>query len=303
MTALTDLYKGRLIKRASRASVATAVILLIAKFVVWMSTGSVSILATFMDSMLDGFTSLINLVAVSIALRPADEDHQFGHGKAEQLAALAQSAFIAGSGLFLILHALESIQGEVPPLENSQAAISVMVFSTVLTLVLVFYQAYVVRKTGSLAIESDAMHYRMDLLTNLGVILALVLSQAGFVLADPVIGMIIALYMIVSVGQIAWRAIQMLMDRALDDGSEETVTTIARSMPQVLDIHNLRTRLSGITPVIQFDLDLDGRLTLEQAHCIGKEVKNQILAELPSADITIHLDPMSVEEMRARRLL
>ncbi len=290
MVSLKEQSKAVLIKRASRASVVTAVVLLIIKLGVWLLSGSVSILATFMDSLLDAFVSIINLVAISIALRPADKDHHFGHGKAEQLAALAQSAFIAGSGLFLILHAVVDIRTN-GTVEHNSLALVVMGFSIAVTLLLISYQQYVVRKTGSLAIASDAMHYRMDLLTNLGVVLALVLTASGFPLADPVIGIIIAVYMIVSVGKIAWQAIQLLMDHTLDDESNEMIQNIALATDQVQGIHNLRTRMSGITPVIQFDLDLDGTLSLDKAHAIGKHVKNGILEQLPGADITIHLDP------------
>ncbi len=290
MSSLSEQSKAVLMRRASRASVATAVVLLSIKLGVWLLSGSVSILATFMDSMLDAFASIINLVAVSIALRPADKDHHFGHGKAEQLAALAQSAFIAGSGLFLILHAVGGIRTKASVAHN-ELALVVMAFSIGVTLLLVCYQHYVVRKTGSLAIASDAMHYRMDILTNLGVVAALLLTAAGFPLADPVIGIIIAVYMIVSVGKIAWQAIQLLMDKAMDEDSNAMIQNIALATNQVMGIHKLRTRMSGITPVIQFDLDLDGTLSLDAAHAIGKEVKHRILEQLPEADITIHLDP------------
>ena len=290
MQELNEQQKATLLKRASTASVATAGVLLLAKLVAWGMTGSVSILATFMDSLLDAFASIINLVAVSIALKPADDDHHYGHGKAEQLAALAQSAFIAGSGLFLVLHAVDGIRNGTV-IENNQIALSVMAFSMALTMGLVMYQNYVVKQTGSLAIQTDSMHYRMDLLTNLGVVIALILASSGLPLADPVIGMAIALYMIVSVGKVAWQAIQMLMDQALDQEKEQLIREQVLAVEGVLDLHNLRTRMSGITPVIQLDLDLNGGLTLEEAHRIGKVVEQRILAHMPDADITIHLDP------------
>ncbi|WP_281647215.1 cation diffusion facilitator family transporter [Parendozoicomonas sp. Alg238-R29] len=290
MQGLNEQQKAILLRRASRASVATATVLLIAKLVAWGMTGSVSILATFMDSLLDAFASVINLVAISIALKPADEDHNYGHGKAEQLAALAQSAFIAGSGLFLILHAVDGIR-HGGGIENKQVALAVMALSMALTMALVVYQTHVVKLTGSLAIQTDSMHYRMDLLTNLGVVCALIMVAAGFPEADPVIGMLIAIYMIFSVGKVAWQAIQMLMDQALDQEKEQLIREQVLAVEQVLDLHNLRTRMSGVTPVIQLDLDLDGNLSLEEAHDIGKAVQKQLLKHMPDADITIHLDP------------
>lgn len=290
MQVLNEQQKAILMKRASRASVATAGVLLVAKLVAWGMTGSVSILATFMDSLLDAFASIINLIAVSIALKPADEDHHYGHGKAEQLAALAQSAFITGSGLFLILHGVDGILNG-SSLENNQIALSVMAFSMALTMGLVLYQNYVVKMTGSLAIQTDSLHYRMDLLTNLGVVVALILVAMGFPLADPVIGIVIAIYMIISVGKVAWQAIQMLMDQALDQEKEQLIREQVLAVEGVLDLHNLRTRMSGVTPVIQLDLDLNGSLSLEEAHRIGKVVQQRLLEYLPDADITIHLDP------------
>lgn len=291
MQPLTAQRKATLVKQASRISVVTAVVLFMVKLSVWLLSGSVSILATLMDSLLDAFASAVTLIAVSIAIKPADNDHHFGHGKAEQLAALAQSAFITGSGLFLILHAIDSIRAD-EPIEHSQLALIVMGFSMVLTVLLLVYQNYVIRMTGSMAIKSDAMHYRMDLLANVGVIVALIVAPAGFPLADPLIGIAIALYIIVSTGQLARQAIQMLMDRSMDEESENVIRDLALSTNAVFGIHNLRTRMSGVTPVIQFDLDLDGTLSLEQAHTIGSQVKHRILEQMPGADITIHFDPI-----------
>lgn len=291
MQPLTAQRKATLVKQASRISVVTAVVLFMVKLSVWLLSGSVSILATLMDSLLDAFASAVTLIAVSIATKPADSDHHFGHGKAEQLAALAQSAFITGSGLFLILHAIDSIRAD-EPIEHSQLALIVMGFSMALTVLLLVYQNYVIRMTGSMAIKSDAMHYRVDLLANVGVVVALIVAPAGFPLADPLIGIAIAVYIIVSTGQLAWQAIQMLMDRSMDEESENVIRELALSTNAVFGIHNLRTRMSGVTPVIQFDLDLDGTLSLEQAHTIGNQVKHRILEQMPGADITIHLDPI-----------
>ncbi len=287
-------HKARLLRRASQASVVTAVILILAKLIAWGMTGSVSILATFMDSLLDAFASVINLVAISIALKPADEDHHFGHGKAEQLAALAQSAFIAGSGLFLILHGIDNIlSGDV--LENNRVGLIVMAFSILCTTLLVGYQSYVVRQTGSLAIATDSMHYRMDLLTNVGVVVALILAMAGYPLADPVIGIAIAVYMLMSVSRVAWDAMQLLMDAALSPEQDQLIRDQVLAMKNVLGMHNLRTRKSGVQPIIQFDLDLDGQLSLEEAHNIGKRVQQKLLTVMPDADITIHLDPAHLD--------
>ena len=252
-----------LIRNASKASVLTAVVLIVAKLSAWGVTGSVSLLATLIDSLLDVFASLINLFAIHIALKPADEDHHFGHGKAEQLAGLTQSAFIAGSALFLILHAIHDFRSG-SNLENEPVALTVMVFSMISTSLLIVYQSYVVRQTGSIAIRADSMHYRMDLLTNGFVIIALVLATQGYKEADALFGILIAIYMLISVRTIAWDSIQMLMDRALPESDLEEINKIILGVIGVDGVHNLRTRLSGTVPVIQFDLDVDGEKSVRQ---------------------------------------
>ena len=281
---------ARLLRLASTASVVTAVVLIVAKLFAWWVSGSVSMMATVIDSMLDAFASLINMVAVYIALKPADEDHHFGHGKAEQLAALAQSAFIAGSAIFLILHAINDLTNDVE-IGNEQVAMMVMAFSIVCTLILLVIQNYVIRETGSIAIKADEMHYRMDLITNLSVILALALAAAGYREADAIFGILIALYMLNSVRKVGWESIQMLMDRALPEEELERIEKTILSVEGVQGVHNLRTRISGALPIIQFHLDVQGDLSVRQAHDIGGQVKQAILAWMPEADVTFHLDP------------
>ncbi|GFR61789.1 cation-efflux pump FieF [Elysia marginata] len=281
---------ARLLRLASTASVVTAVVLIVAKLFAWWVSGSVSMMATVIDSMLDAFASLINMVAVYIALKPADEDHHFGHGKAEQLAALAQSAFIAGSAIFLILHAINDLTNDVE-IANEQVAMMVMAFSIVCTVILLLIQNYVIRQTGSIAIKADEMHYRMDLITNLSVILALALAAAGYREADAIFGILIAVYMLNSVRKVAWESIQMLMDRALPEEELERIEKTILSVEGVQGVHNLRTRISGALPIIQFHLDVQGDLSVRQAHDIGGMVKQAILAWMPDADVTFHLDP------------
>lgn len=281
----------RLLKLASTASVITAVILIIAKLFAWWVSGSMSMMATVIDSMLDAFASLINMVAIYIALKPADEDHHFGHGKAEQLAALAQSAFIAGSAIFLILHAFGDLPGD-DHIENEQIAIAVMAFSIVCTLILLSIQNYVIRQTDSLAIKADEIHYRMDLITNLSVILALALASTGYREADAIFAILIAIYMLYSVRKVGWEAIQMLMDRALPEEDLERLEKTILSIAGVEGMHNLRTRISGTVPIIQFHLDIQGEQSVRHAHDVGEQVKEAILEWMPDADVTFHMDPV-----------
>src|SRR5271167_2492952 len=163
-------------RMATYASVAVAAVLIAVKFAAWLETGSVALLSSLVDSLLDIVASLVNLVAVRHAMSPADREHRFGHGKAEPLAVLGQSAFITGSAMLLLAEAVRRLIWPVP-IENPPAGIAVMVFSIIVTIGLVSYQRYVVRRTGSIAVTADELHYRSDVVLNIGVIFALVLGS------------------------------------------------------------------------------------------------------------------------------
>src|SRR6201997_2542808 len=190
-TAFSVIYgapANRLRRLATYASGTVAALLIAAKFLAWLETGSVALLSSLVDSLLDAVASLVNLVAVRHAMSPADREHRFGHGKAEPLAVLGQSAFIIGSAMLLFAEAARRLIWPAP-VENPPAGIAVMIFSIAVTLGLVIYQRYVVRRTGSIAVSADELHYRSDLVLNLGVIVALVLSSAlALPLIDPLFG-------------------------------------------------------------------------------------------------------------------
>src|SRR6202048_4757384 len=173
----------RLRRMATYASVAVAAVLISVKFAAWLETGSVALLSSLVDSLLDIVASLVNLIAVRDAMSPADREHRFGHGKAEPLAVLGQSAFIIGSAMLLFAEAVRRVLS-AGPVENPPAGIVVMIFSITVTVGLVLYQRYVVRRTGSIAITADELHYRSDLVLNMGVIIALLLGGA---FAQPIL--------------------------------------------------------------------------------------------------------------------
>lgn len=279
-----------LLKLASGASVATAGILIVAKLAAYAVTGSVSLLASLVDSVMDSFASLINLFAIRYSLQPPDEQHRFGHGKAEPLAGLAQSAFIAGSAIFLVFHAIDRLRYR-HELEQVGIGIVVILVAIVLTLVLLAIQRYVIRKTGSTAIRADSLHYFTDLLTNMSVLLALYLSTRGWTWADPVFAIGVAVYIFYSAFQIGHDAFQQLMDRQLPDEILQQIRDVARSHPEVTGIHELRTRQAGHTRFVQLHLELDENLSLKRAHAIADEVEVEILSFLPGAEILIHQDP------------
>ena len=282
----------RLLKLATYASVATASVLIIAKLIVWFMTGSMSLLATLLDSTMDILASLITLFAVKIAIAPADDDHHFGHGKAEQLAVLAQSAFIGGSAVVLLLNTLDRITGDDIIVENESVGVAVMIFSLVATMVLLSFQRHVIKKTNSPAIKSDSLHYQIDLLTNVAVLIALAGSGFGYTQMDNILALLIGVYMLFSVRSLAWEAIQQLMDQALPEEDLREIERRAMSIDGVLGIHNVRTRVSGSTPFIEMHLDLQADITLDDAHELGARAKRAVLEYLPDADVMFHLDPV-----------
>jgi len=281
--------RARLLRLATTASVATACVLIAGKLVAWLLSGSVSVLASLVDSLMDAAASILNFVAVRYSLMPADDEHRFGHGKAESLAGLAQAAFITGSAVFLILQAVDRLL-HPRPLEALTIALAVMVFATVATVVLLLVQRHVIRRTASLAIRADSLHYATDLLTNLTVIAALILAQLGWPVLDPVLAMVVAAYIVYSAVRIGFEAIHALMDRELPDEVRGRIREIALGHPLVRGVHDLRTRQSGQTPVVQLHLELEGTLSLAAAHEAADEVENAIRESLPGADVIAHQD-------------
>lgn len=276
---------------ATHASVITALVLIFVKLGAWWLTESVSVMASLIDSLMDAIASILNLAAVRYSLQPADEDHRFGHGKAEPLAGLAQSAFIAGSAMFLVLHAVDRLVHPQPVLEIG-VGIGVMVFAIAATLGLLAIQRHVVRATGSTAIRADSLHYFTDLLTNLSIIGALVLSGLGLTGVDPLIAIAIAMYILYSAWQIGGDSVHLLMDREMPDEEKDEIREIARRHPEVRGIHELRMRRSGQTYIIQLHLELDKGMSLAEAHRISDDVEGEIMCIFPGADVLIHQDPV-----------
>lgn len=281
---------------ATYASVAVASSLILVKLGAWLYTDSISLLSTLIDSLLDAVASLINLFAVRHALVPADREHRFGHGKAEPLAALGQTAFIAGSALFLLFEAGHRLIDPRPVL-HSEIGIAVMLVAIAVTFALTRFQAYVVRKTGSVAIKADSLHYVGDILVNGAVIVALLLaSQLGWAIADPLFGLAIAGYIMFNAWQIARGSLDLLMDRELPEAERRRIRDIALANPEVRDLHDLRTRSSGRRSFIQVHIEMDGNLTLYRAHAVADEVEAALRAAFPGAEVMIHQDPHGLEE-------
>ncbi|KAA5604882.1 cation diffusion facilitator family transporter [Roseospira marina] len=286
----------RLMRWATYAAVGTAVTLILFKLVAWSLTGSLSLLSTLVDSVLDAAASLLNLYAVRVALEPADHDHRFGHGKAEPLAGLAQAAFIGGSALFLLVEAGSRFLDPVP-LAHSGVGVAVMVVSITATLGLVLFQRHVVRRTRSVAISADSMHYAGDVLINLSVIASLLLTQwAGLTWADPAFATAIAAYLLFTGWTILRTALSLLMDKEFEEPDRLRILDIARDHPDVHDAHDLRTRSSGQQAFIQLHLEMDRDFPLWKAHRIAEQVERRVRHAFPDADVLIHQDPTGIAE-------
>jgi ferrous-iron efflux pump FieF len=299
VTAMAASDQARLMRLASFASVGAALLLIALKFGAFLQTGSVSLLATLFDSALDGAASIVNLIAVRQALVPPDAEHRFGHGKAEPLAGLIQVAFILGSSVVLVMEVVNHFT-RPQAVEAPEIGIAVMVISLIVTGLLVLLQRHVVRQTGSIAIRSDQVHYATDFLVNISVVVALVLStRLGLWWADPAIGLAIAVFIAVAALRVGKEALDMLMDREMDEPDRTRIKEIVRAHPEVLNLHDLRTRASGRDRFIQFHLELDGTLSLAEAHRISDAVEADVRTAFPGAEVIIHEDPAGVVEQRA----
>ncbi len=285
---------SRLMHRVASASVLVAFSLILVKTYAWWLSGSVSLMASLVDSCIDSLASIINFFAVRYALQPADEEHRFGHGKAESLAGLGQAFFIMISAVFLLMRGVDRVVNP-QPLESLDVAVAVMLFSICLTLALVWYQRKVIAETQSVAIKADSLHYISDLLTNLGIIAALLLSAFGVMQADAVLAIAISLYIFYTAIQIWNESIQHLLDRELPEDEQRHIETLVLKHKDVRGVHGLRTRQSGRQKIIQMHVELDGKMPLSRAHRICDQIEADLMREFPTADILIHQDPFVAE--------
>jgi len=287
--------RGRWMRAAAAASVAVGLTLTATKAVVWLLTGSVTILASLFDSLLDLLASLLTLVGVRTALEPPDYDHRFGHSKAEGLSALAQAAIMAGSATFVFLEAIDRLL--VPePIAMAWAGFAVSGLAILLTLALVTFQRRVIRRTGSLAISADNLHYTGDLLLNLAVMAGIALTAyTPFGRADGLFAAGIAVYIASQAILIARSAVDMLMDKEFGEAERERIFNITMGNPQVRGLHDLKTRSAGLRDFIQLHIEVDPDLSLRAAHLAATEVEAAISEAFPDAEIIINVDPVGFE--------
>jgi ferrous-iron efflux pump FieF len=275
--------------------VSVSLFLVAIKTFAYFASHSVAMLASLADSALDLFTAAINLFAIHEALAPADKEHRFGHGKAEPLAGLAQGAFITASALFLVIQAIQRLINP-QPVEHGLAALIVMLVSIGLTIGVILYEHGVIKRTGSLAVSADQTHYIGDLATNIGVVVAILLAgELGWLRADPVIALLVAAVMAGSAWLVFRQSFDQLMDHELPDAEREKIKRIVRAHPEVIGLHDLRTRTAGLHIFIQVHIELDPDMPLMQAHAVSDAVEHELCAAFDKAEVIIHQDPAGLE--------
>ncbi|MDE8651705.1 cation diffusion facilitator family transporter [Novosphingobium album (ex Liu et al. 2023)] len=287
-------------RSAAMASIAVAAILLGLKAWAAWATGSTAMLGSLADTTLDLVASVATLAGVWIASQPADEQHRFGHGKAEAIAALFQIVLISISAIGIAARAAEQLLAGART-EAAAQGIGVSLAAMVVTLALILWQRHVIRRTGSLAIATDNVHYESDLLLNLSVILALTLDQyAGFAGADPIFGLGIAGWL----GWGAWRAsraaIEQLMDREWPEEKKQRFLALLARNPEITGVHDLRTRTSGNQDFVQFHVWVDPNITVREAHRVMDDIEIRLRREFPDVEILIHPDPNGLIDERGR---
>jgi ferrous-iron efflux pump FieF len=280
----------RLMRVASYASVAMAMALMGGKLVAWWLSDSLAMLSSLTDSLFDVITSCINMVALRYALKPADDDHRFGHSAIEDIAGLAQAAFIAAGMLLIILQSVERLANP-QPLAHEEIGIWVSGIAMLFTVALVTFQTIVARRTGSLIVAADRMHYVGDVAFNLGVIAALFLSvRMGWRWADPAFAIVIAIAILWSTRSIGIRAFNNLMDREMPQAEKDKIIALVKSQPEIRGVHQFKTRYSGTKPFVQMHIDLPGSLSFRDAHDITDALEKKLAEAFPGADIIIHPD-------------
>ena len=286
-------------KIASRIGLATAVILVVVKLAAWLVTGSVALLTSAVDAMVDTGASLVTFFGVRYAERPPDRDHRFGHGKGEAVAAFTQATFLGGAALVLAFQSVERLIFP-EPLHAFGIGLAVICASLAAATGLVVMQTWVVRLTGSTAIAADRAHYQTDLAVNAAVLLALAVThETGWRRADPAFALLIAAYMLWTARSIANVALVQLLDREIPRRDRDRIRQAVLAVDGVRDVHDLRTRFSGDRTFVEYHLEVDGGLSVERGHAIGDSTEAAIGELLTGAvEATAHLEPLGIKDER-----
>ena len=287
-----------LVRSASIASLLVASTLIVLKSYGWVTTASVSLLASLADSLIDFLASVFVFVAISYSMLPADAKHRFGYDKSEGLAAFVQSLFIGISGIYVCFEATKRL---LNPSQISQPSIAIWIIlvSIVLTLALVMYQKYVVKKSKSIAIESDQYHYLTDTFINFSVLFSIAITGwTRFVFIDALVGLLISGVVLYTSVTLLKKSFRILLDQEIQSEDRDQIREIALDHPKVLGFHDLRTRDTGRKYIIQFHLELDPNMSLLESHEITDEVTDNVLKLYPDSELIIHTDPLGIDEER-----
>ena len=287
-----------LVRSASIASLLVASTLIVLKYYGWATTNSVSLLGSLADSLIDFLASVFVFVAISYSILPADAKHRFGYGKSEGLAAFVQSLLIGISGIYVCFEAIKRL---LNPSQINQPSIAIWIIlvSIVLTLALVMYQKYVVKKSKSIAIESDRYHYLTDTYINLSVLFSIAITGwTQFVFIDALVGLLISGVILYTSVTLLKKSFKILLDQEIQSDDRDRIREIALDHPKVLGFHDLRTRDTGREYIIQFHLELDPNMSLLESHEITDEVTDNILKLYPDSELIIHTDPLGIDEER-----
>ena len=280
-------------KKATIVSSCTATILIIVKLAIGIMSGSVAVLASAIDSVLDLIVSAFNYFAISKSEQPADKKFNYGKGKIEALAAVIEGTVITVSGIYIFYEAIRKMFYH-KEIEYLGASIIVMLISLALTIALVLFLNYVAKKTGSMVVKSDALHYKTDVLSNGAILVSLVLIQVtNFGLIDSIMGVIISIYIIYSAYEIIKDGVYILLDAALDEDIVEKMKTIILEEKEISDFHYLKTRKSGHTNFVDVHLVFSPGISLIKAHHAGDRIEEKIKDLIDDEEwvINAHLDP------------
>ena len=287
-----------LVRSASIASLLVASTLIVLKYYGWVTTNSVSLLGSLADSLIDFLASVFVFVAISYSILPADAKHRFGYGKSEGLAAFVQSLFIGISGIYVCFEAIKRLLNP-SQINQPSTAIWIILVSIVLTLALVMYQKYVVKKSKSIAIESDRYHYLTDTYINLSVLFSIAITGwTRFVFIDALVGLLISGVILYTSVTLLKKSFKILLDQEIQSDDRDRIREIALDHPKVLGFHDLRTRDTGRKYIIQFHLELDPNMSLLKSHEITDEVTDNVLKLYPDSELIIHTDPLGIDEER-----
>jgi len=280
-----------LTRRITLLSVATALVLVVVKALAWLASDSVAMLASMADSGLDLVASLVTFFAVRYAVTPPDAEHRYGHGKMEAFASLVQAGLVFASAALIGQEAIGHLIRQ-QPVQNEGWAMAVMGVSLVLTAMLVLAQGRVLKQANSVAVSGDRAHYFSDFAANIAAMLGLgAVAVTGWTGYDALAGMAVAALLLWAAINVFRESSSQLMDRELSDEARQEIVRLATDAPQVLGVHQLRTRASGPYVHIQMHIDLDPDLSLEAAHNLVIAAESRVLGAFPAADIIIHPDP------------